>query len=46
MASRSVPPSDKTQITDEDYIFRPYITRDGRRVYRKDGKMFKIRRRY
>lgn len=24
------------------YIFRPYITKNGKRIYRKNGGMFKI----
>lgn len=28
--------------TEETVIFRPYITVNGRRIYRKNGGMFKI----
>lgn len=30
------------QAVEEGFIFRPYITKNGKRIYRKGGGMFKI----
>jgi hypothetical protein len=41
-------PSDILPPDDDDYIYRPWFTRNGRRIYAKDfgKKAWKIRRRY
>ncbi|GKW38377.1 hypothetical protein PEC301875_24010 [Pectobacterium carotovorum subsp. carotovorum] len=31
-----------TPVTEEGFIYRPYITKNGKRIYRKGGGMFKI----
>lgn len=32
----------KKKIPTKEYIFRPYITKNGKRIYPKNGKVFKI----
>lgn len=32
----------KKEKTKQRYIFRPYITKNGKRIYPKNGKVFKI----
>lgn len=29
--------------TDDGYVYTPYITRNGKRIYRKDGGMFRFK---
>ena len=32
----------KTEDKNQKYIFRPYITKNGVKIYSKNGKVFKI----